>query len=102
MTPSRMTPSSLKDDNACKASRELNTSFSRTSIDAVAWLTPATISATSSPCPRRCRSRLNRKSRGLATWRLRPASDHLRRSEEHTSELQSPCNLVCRLLLEYK
>src|SRR5688500_19798560 len=28
----------------------------------------------------------------LATWR----------SEEHTSELQSPCNLVCRLLLEKK
>src|SRR2546426_5013738 len=31
---------------------------------------------------------------------------HLRRnrnrSEEHTSELQSPCNLVCRLLLEKK
>src|SRR5256885_6847124 len=24
------------------------------------------------------------------------------RSEEHTSELQSPCNLVCRLLLETK
>src|SRR5205807_2768758 len=29
----------------------------------------------------------------------RPASS---RSEEHTSELQSPCNLVCRLLLEKK
>src|SRR5256885_3608910 len=28
------------------------------------------------------------------------ASGH--RSEEHTSELQSPCNLVCRLLLEKK
>src|SRR3989454_1236222 len=28
-----------------------------------------------------------------------PAPD---RSEEHTSELQSPCNLVCRLLLEKK
>src|SRR2546426_6274319 len=27
---------------------------------------------------------------------------HVRRSEEHTSELQSPCNLVCRLLLEKK
>src|SRR6266446_7398861 len=27
---------------------------------------------------------------------------YLRRSEEHTSELQSPCNLVCRLLLEKK
>src|SRR2546426_6828441 len=26
----------------------------------------------------------------------------LERSEEHTSELQSPCNLVCRLLLEKK
>src|SRR2546426_7667728 len=28
--------------------------------------------------------------------------EHDRRSEEHTSELQSPCNLVCRLLLEKK
>src|SRR5256885_7333636 len=28
--------------------------------------------------------------------------EHLSRSEEHTSELQSPCNLVCRLLLEKK
>src|SRR5256885_8761643 len=28
--------------------------------------------------------------------------DMLARSEEHTSELQSPCNLVCRLLLEKK
>src|SRR2546426_8468821 len=27
---------------------------------------------------------------------------HDERSEEHTSELQSPCNLVCRLLLEKK
>src|SRR5688500_8743117 len=27
---------------------------------------------------------------------------HCFRSEEHTSELQSPCNLVCRLLLEKK
>src|SRR5256885_10863404 len=29
-------------------------------------------------------------------------NDYLDRSEEHTSELQSPCNLVCRLLLEKK
>src|SRR2546426_3438752 len=28
--------------------------------------------------------------------------NHCPRSEEHTSELQSPCNLVCRLLLEKK
>src|SRR5256885_10006838 len=33
---------------------------------------------------------------------LRGESDSERRSEEHTSELQSPCNLVCRLLLEKK
>src|SRR5256885_2690590 len=31
-------------------------------------------------------------------WRPGPSV----RSEEHTSELQSPCNLVCRLLLEKK
>src|SRR5256885_2416885 len=30
-----------------------------------------------------------------------PAGANIR-SEEHTSELQSPCNLVCRLLLEKK
>src|SRR5256885_3955353 len=29
-------------------------------------------------------------------------SEKRKRSEEHTSELQSPCNLVCRLLLEKK
>src|SRR5688500_19382607 len=31
-----------------------------------------------------------------------PISTRSPRSEEHTSELQSPCNLVCRLLLEQK
>src|SRR2546426_4278699 len=35
----------------------------------------------------------------MGAW---PASGRLCRSEEHTSELQSPCNLVCRLLLEKK
>src|SRR2546426_5203277 len=34
-----------------------------------------------------------------ALWRSRGGGA---RSEEHTSELQSPCNLVCRLLLEKK
>src|SRR5256885_6617620 len=32
----------------------------------------------------------------------RPSGSMVTRSEEHTSELQSPCNLVCRLLLEKK
>src|SRR5256885_14647157 len=35
------------------------------------------------------------RDRGLGGHRVH-------RSEEHTSELQSPCNLVCRLLLEKK
>src|SRR5256885_14662637 len=34
--------------------------------------------------------------------RAKRIAEVLRRSEEHTSELQSPCNLVCRLLLEKK
>src|SRR5256885_8773954 len=38
-------------------------------------------------------------SSNLGTGELTGA---LHRSEEHTSELQSPCNLVCRLLLEKK
>src|SRR5256885_7147694 len=45
----------------------------------------------------------------MPAWRILPASTSSlsapqvsSRSEEHTSELQSPCNLVCRLLLEKK
>src|SRR5256885_11922563 len=34
--------------------------------------------------------------------RRAPTQQAHTRSEEHTSELQSPCNLVCRLLLEKK
>src|SRR5256885_3771507 len=36
------------------------------------------------------------------TWMALVGESLYRRSEEHTSELQSPCNLVCRLLLEKK
>src|SRR5256885_5741437 len=45
------------------------------------------------------------QTRRTCTKRLGPnCSSFTRagRSEEHTSELQSPCNLVCRLLLEKK
>src|SRR5256885_13106535 len=46
---------------------------------------------------------LTRSSRGAVEC-LGVSANELRiaRSEEHTSELQSPCNLVCRLLLEKK
>src|SRR2546426_5574530 len=46
-----------------------------------------------------------RRTRGAPTCEGRERRDHPPlgwRSEEHTSELQSPCNLVCRLLLEKK
>src|SRR5256885_8421269 len=45
--------------------------------------------------PKRCSSIPARLTAGIDEQRLG-------RSEEHTSELQSPCNLVCRLLLEKK
>src|SRR5256885_3683281 len=55
------------------------------------------------------RARGVRRARLLAIGRARRADSRRRqgalarcRSEEHTSELQSPCNLVCRLLLEKK
>src|SRR5256885_7548009 len=38
----------------------------------------------------------------LQERQLDEAQHEFERSEEHTSELQSPCNLVCRLLLEKK
>src|SRR5256885_7697051 len=44
-------------------------------------------------------------ARQIRCWGRLPhvhQADLKRRSEEHTSELQSPCNLVCRLLLEQK
>src|SRR5256885_4125888 len=48
-------------------------------------------------CPAR---RVHR--RRATSVRGAPSMNAPGRSEEHTSELQSPCNLVCRLLLEKK
>src|SRR3989454_7553542 len=44
----------------------------------------------------------NNRSGLSGTLRLGGGVSRKVRSEEHTSELQSPCNLVCRLLLEKK
>src|SRR5256885_2973695 len=49
-------------------------------------------------CPARGRARGGPGARRAAPRRAGDCA----RSEEHTSELQSPCNLVCRLLLEKK
>src|SRR3989454_7455040 len=53
---------------------------------------------------RRATRRENRPANELALLALRLSRGQRMgvRSEEHTSELQSPCNLVCRLLLEKK
>src|SRR5688500_19175781 len=53
----------------------------------------------------RSEARSIRKQRYISLATCVPASMYTleqSRSEEHTSELQSPCNLVCRLLLEKK
>src|SRR5256885_15279925 len=50
-------------------------------------------------------ARLSRDTIPTAVFRLMTRIRTIKRktrSEEHTSELQSPCNLVCRLLLEKK
>src|SRR5256885_12530997 len=52
--------------------------------------------AISEPLEKQSRIPLYQRARGFGFPGLRV------RSEEHTSELQSPCNLVCRLLLEKK
>src|SRR5256885_11892058 len=55
--------------------------------------------------PRRARRQAPPGARAARRPSQRPGPGALRerlRSEEHTSELQSPCNLVCRLLLEKK
>src|SRR5256885_12676702 len=44
----------------------------------------------------------NLRQSGAQTTEQNQLPTGLHRSEEHTSELQSPCNLVCRLLLEKK
>src|SRR5256885_13320278 len=55
--------------------------------------------------PAEARRRLVRRSGNISRPHrifFGPVKHSNRRSEEHTSELQSPCNLVCRLLLEKK
>src|SRR2546426_8589976 len=42
------------------------------------------------------------KTQNLNQFTIDLTANARARSEEHTSELQSPCNLVCRLLLEKK
>src|SRR5256885_15168646 len=65
-------------------------------------LFPYTTLFRSASAPRRCGRDPRRRQVPARALRLLPRRWGSRRSEEHTSELQSPCNLVCRLLLEKK
>src|SRR5205807_5697511 len=56
----------------------------------------------SCPNPRRHRRRRHRRRPDRAPRESTDPTVSDGRSEEHTSELQSPCKLVCRLLLEKK
>src|SRR5205807_9391974 len=58
-------------------------------------LTGATLYVTVEPCAMCCGAALHARLARVVYGAADP-----KRSEEHTSELQSPCKLVCRLLLE--
>src|SRR5205807_5414092 len=69
------------------------------------WLCPASRDSlsgkTSYARRRRPGNKCIEQGHGFQWIPSRVTRDHIAgRSEEHTSELQSPCNLVCRLLLE--
>src|SRR5256885_8392290 len=72
-----------------------NLSASRSQASARSPTFSPSASPRSSPSATNRRNRFSQSS-SSACWQ-----PHFR-SEEHTSELQSPCNLVCRLLLEKK
>src|SRR2546426_6186326 len=74
--------------------RPLLKSVSRKS--APAGTTPAAMSLSSIPA--KPRVKIKATVHACASFQ----GSYCKRSEEHTSELQSPCNLVCRLLLEKK
>src|SRR5256885_11088979 len=58
--------------------------------------------SSTSPSADRMRTGVRAPSARSACTTDKPSRRGSMRSEEHTSELQSPCNLVCRLLLEKK
>src|SRR2546426_7269316 len=86
----------------CKSVPQIEAARTRTSTS----FGPIVGMETASSCAPRS-GRIFRKAFIVAVGIRKPCDEPAehsggRRSEEHTSELQSPCNLVCRLLLEKK
>src|SRR2546426_1864292 len=74
------------------------TLFRSTALATLAGTTPQKFGSVSATAT----SASNPSTFGWFTGCTRERGSAPSRSEEHTSELQSPCNLVCRLLLEKK
>src|SRR5437762_12007655 len=68
----------------------------------ISWERKLPLRPSRRPAKRRSVRLRSRPSMSLAFWLAFLAQASQKRSEEHTSELQSPMYLVCRLLLEKK
>src|SRR5256885_4047051 len=96
--PSAMEAAPMREIDGSISAGSFNPSALNTRPDSV-----PTISGLRTSCPRKCwllPRAMGQTAAILHSGTLTPISTE--RSEEHTSELQSPCNLVCRLLLEKK
>src|SRR5205807_1145186 len=83
---------------AKSASRRSPTSLTPASTGPTFFMSSVACCRCRPPSPRSPEALVQRAGRRAA--HPAPAAAPPRRSEEHTSELQSPCNLVCRLLLD--
>src|SRR5690242_21292462 len=80
-----------------------STLFPYTTLFRSRTLKPFRLCCSRSPCNERSYQTGPRMGKGAScSGRVSDSAERLRRSEEHTSELQSHVNLVCRLLLEKK
>src|SRR5256885_10128792 len=81
------------------------TTLFRSSRESAMRAKPVCAPTRQAPAPSPKRMAVSRPAESQRTTRdmiSAPITSTFPRSEEHTSELQSPCNLVCRLLLEKK
>src|SRR2546430_5158998 len=100
----RMVPAQVRKSLAVKSSPVTCCRYSLTSAESMALTSPSPSTHLKSSCPGISRNRLMIRAilrscnSTVCCFPLLPR----KRSEEHTSELQSQSNLVCRLLLEKK
>src|SRR5437867_4812169 len=81
------------------SSRKMSRASRRSASDRPDWVAPTRGSRASVSAAHATRATKRITSRMASIYRIGPEAE---RSEEHTSELQSPYDLVCRLLLEKK